>query len=49
LLRLFINQVKKNNVIEKKTETLNMKKLKKKIKKTAPKIKMIIMKKKKNL
>jgi hypothetical protein len=28
---------------------LNMKKLKKKIKKTAPKIKMIIMKKKKNL
>ncbi len=48
-VRLFIRQVKKNNVIEKKTESLNMKLTKKKTKKNAPKIKMIITKKKKNL
>jgi ribosomal protein S13 len=48
-VRIFIRQVKKNNVIEKQTESLNMKITKKKIKKNAPKIKMIITKKKKNL
>lgn len=48
-LRIFIRQVKKNNVIEKKTESLNMKITKKKIKKNTPKIKMIMVKKKKNL
>lgn len=46
-LRIFINQVKKNNVIEKKIESLNTKITKKKIKKNAPKIKMVIIKKKK--
>lgn len=49
VIRIFIRQVKKNNVVEKKVESLNMKFTKKKIKKTAPKIKMIITKKKKNL
>ncbi len=49
LIRVFIRQVKKNNVVEKKTESLNMKLTKKKIKKNTPKIKMIIVKKKKNL
>ncbi len=49
VIRIFVRQVKKNNVIEKKTESLNMKITKKKIKKNAPKIKMIIIKKKKNL
>lgn len=49
IIRIFIRQVKKNNVIEKKTESLNMKITKKKLKKNAPKIKMIILKKKKNL
>lgn len=49
IVRIFIRQVKKNNVIEKKTESLNMKITKKKIKKNTPKIKMIIVKKKKNL
>jgi hypothetical protein len=48
-LKIFIRQVKKNNVIEKKTESLNMKITKKKIKKNTPKIKMVIIKKKKNL
>lgn len=49
VIRVFIRQVKKNNVIEKKVESLNMKILKKKVKRTAPKIKMLIVKKKKNL
>lgn len=49
IIRFFISQVKKNNVIEQKTESLNKKLMKKKLKKTAPKIKMIIIKKKKNL
>lgn len=49
IIRLFIQQVKKNNIIEKKAESLNLKIIKKKIKKSAPKIKMIITKKKKNL
>ncbi len=48
-VRIFINQVKKNNVIEKKTESLNTKITKKKTKKNLPKIKMIMIKKKKNL
>ena len=47
-IRFFIRQVKKNNVIEQKTESLNKKLTKKKLKKNAPKIKMIIIKKKKN-
>ena len=46
VIRYFIAQVKKNNVIEKKTESLNKKIMKKKLKKTAPKIKMMIIKKK---
>lgn len=49
IIRIFIRQVKKNNVIEKKNESLNLKLTKKKVKKNAPKIKMIITKKKKNL
>lgn len=49
VIRIFIRQVKKNNVIEKKVESLNMKITKKKIKKKAPKIKMVLTKKKKNL
>jgi hypothetical protein len=49
VIRFFIRQVKKNNVVEQKTESLNMKITKKKIKKNLPKIKMIITKKKKNL
>lgn len=49
IIRFFIYQVKKNNVIEKKKETLNVKFLKKKTKKSAPKIKMVFFKKKKNL
>jgi len=49
VIRIFIRQVKKNNVIEKKTESLNNKMTKKKIKKNLPKIKMVILKKKKNL
>ena len=49
IIRIFIRQVKKNNVIEKKTESLNTKITKKKLKKNLPKIKMIITKKKKNL
>ena len=48
-IRIFIRQVKKNNVIEKKTESLNMKVTKKKLKRNLPKIKMVIVKKKKNL
>jgi hypothetical protein len=46
-LKIFIRQVKKNNVVEKKIESLNTKITKKKIKKNAPKIKMVIIKKKK--
>lgn len=49
ILKIFIRQVKKNNIIEKKVESLNTKITKKKIKKNTPKIKMIIVKKKKNL
>lgn len=49
IIRIFIRQVKKNNVIEKQSESLNKKLTKKKIKKNEPKIKMIIFKKKKNL
>lgn len=49
IIRNFINDVKKFNKIEKKTESLNMKFLKKKIKIKKPKIKMIFTKKKKNL
>lgn len=50
VIRVFIRQVKKNNVIEKKVESLNLKILKRKIKKiNLPKIKMVITKKKKNL
>lgn len=49
-IRLFIGQVKKNNVIVKKKESLNLKIIKKKLKKTnTPKIKMVFTKKKKNL
>jgi len=48
-IRIFIRQVKKNNVVEKKTESLNTKLTKKKLKKNLPKIKMILTKKKKNL
>ena len=49
IIRVFVRQVKKNNIIEKKTESLNTKIMKKKIKKNMPKIKMVITKKKKNL
>jgi ribosomal protein S13 len=49
VIRLFIGQVKKINIVEKKTKSLNVKFIKKKIKKTAPKMKMVITKKKKNL
>lgn len=49
IIRYFVYQVKKNNTTEKKKVTLNTKMIKKKTKKTAPKIKMIITKKKKNL
>ena len=48
-IKKFISEVKKFNFIEKKVESLNLKKIKKKIKKKAPKIKMIFTKKKKNL
>ncbi len=48
-IKIFIRQVKKNNVIEKKTESLNTKITKKKIKRNLPKIKMVITKKKKSL
>ena len=49
VIRIFIKQIKKNNVIEKKIESLNMKIIKKKTRKNLPKIKMIIIKKNKNL
>jgi hypothetical protein len=50
IIRLFITQVKKINVIKKIPETLNKKFVQKKIKKSAqPKIRMFIVKKKKNL
>jgi ribosomal protein S13 len=49
VVRLFISQVKKNNVIEKKQDSLNLKFIKKRVKKQAPKIKMVITKKNKNL
>jgi len=48
-IRFFISQVKKNNVIEKKPESLNLKFIKRRVKKQAPKIKMVITKKQKNL
>lgn len=48
-IRLFIQQVKKNNFIEKKPKSLNLKVLKKKKKVNTPKIKMVFIKKKKNL
>lgn len=48
-IRHFIQEVKRINVIEKKKESLNMKFVKKKIRTKAPKIKMFIVKKKKNL
>lgn len=48
-IRFFIRQVKKNNITEKKVESLNKKLAKKKLKKNQPKIKMIMIKKKKNL
>lgn len=51
IIRLFINQVRRINpqLTEKKPESLNKKILKKRTKKTAPKIKMFIIKKQKNL
>jgi len=49
IIKNFISDVKKFNFIEKKVESLNLKKLKKKVKKKAPKIKMIFIKKKKSL
>lgn len=49
IVKNFITEVKKFNYVEKKEESLNMKKIKKKIKKKAPKIKMVFTKKKKNL
>jgi ribosomal protein S13 len=48
VLRKFISDVKKFNTIVKKTESLNKKILKKKVRQKAPKIKMIFTKKKKN-
>jgi len=48
ILKNFVNEVKKFNVIEKKTESLNRKWVKKKLKIKAPKIKMIFTKKKRN-
>lgn len=49
-IRFFIGQVKKINVIEKTTESLNQKWIKKKPKKSLkPKMRMFIIKKKKNL
>jgi len=49
VVRYFIRQIKKNNVIEKNVESLNKKIIKKKLKKNSPKIKMTFVKKKKNL
>lgn len=45
----FIQDVKKLNFVEKKKESLNVKFIKKKVKAKAPRIKMFIVKKKKNL
>jgi len=45
VVRYFIRQIKKNNVIEVKTESLNKKIIKKKLKKNTPKIKMTFVKK----
>lgn len=47
--RHFIQEVKKLNFVEKKKESLNLKFIKKKTRAKAPKIKMFIVKKKKNL
>lgn len=47
VVRYFIRQIKKNNIIEKTTESLNKKIVKKKLKKNSPKIKMTFIKKKK--
>lgn len=49
LIKNFITEVKKFNFVEKREESLNLKKIKKKIKRKAPKIKMVFTKKKKNL
>jgi ribosomal protein S13 len=49
IIRSFISQVKKNNVSTQKPKSLNKKWIKKKLKKKALKIKMIITKKQQNL
>lgn len=49
IIKQFISEVKKFNVIEKKVESLNKKILKKKTRIRAPKIKMVFTKKRKNL
>jgi hypothetical protein len=50
IIRLFIAQVRKINVVEKKAESLNLKFVKKKTRQSSqPRIKMVIVKKKKNL
>jgi len=49
ITKSFIQEVKKINFVEKKKESLNLKFIKKKIRTKAPKIKMFIVKKKKNL
>lgn len=48
VIKFFIQQVRKNNKIEKKPETLNRKLLRKKKKIKAPKIKLVFTKVKKN-
>jgi hypothetical protein len=48
-IKSFIQEVRKLNFVEKKKESLNKKFIKKKIRKKAPKMKMFIVKKKKNL
>lgn len=49
ILRIFIQQVKKKNIIKKQPEVINFKKLKKKFKKVPTKIKMVNVQKKTNL
>jgi ribosomal protein S13 len=49
IVKQFISDVKKFNFIEKKPEPLRFNRLKKKIKKKAPRIKMVFTKKRKNL
>ena len=48
ILRSFITEVKKNNVVKKEPKILNFKKLRKKVKKVPVKIKMQIIKKQTN-